>query len=84
MKKIVLSVAALALTVGATVGSAFAADLPSRKGPPMLPAAAAAAADVDGLLCRSERGLWLRHQQQYAVDRHRPSALHRLWLHAEY
>jgi outer membrane immunogenic protein len=33
MKKIALSVAALALTAG----SALAADLPSRKGPPMLP-----------------------------------------------
>ncbi len=33
MKKIALSVAALALTAG----SAIAADLPSRKGPPMLP-----------------------------------------------
>jgi hypothetical protein len=33
MQKIALSVAALALTAG----SALAADLPSRKGPPMLP-----------------------------------------------
>ena len=53
MKKIALSVAALALTAG----SALAADLPSRKGPADA-AAAAPAADVDRLLRRSERRLY--------------------------
>ena len=62
MKKSLISATAIALALSA--GAAFAADLPSRKDAAGLRPAAAPAAAVDRLLCRSERWRSLRRRLQ--------------------